>query len=87
MCDASVVRSMQFVALLLLLELLSFHKILSIQVWEGYSEEGMEEWYRGELDGNAGWFPKAYAECVTGDDTTADLSQDTRDSSLMDAFR
>ena len=34
------------------------------QVWEVPSEPGMEEWYKGELGGSVGWFPKAYAEPV-----------------------
>ena len=32
------------------------------QVWDVPSEPGMEEWFKGELNGVVGWFPKAYAE-------------------------
>lgn len=33
-----------------------------VWVWEGVTEEGMEEWFKGDLNGLTGWFPQAYVE-------------------------
>ena len=32
------------------------------QIWDVPSEPGMEEWYKGEVNGSVGLFPQAYAE-------------------------